>query len=391
MRQRRLCAAMMLLNASLLSGCGSSSPAPHATATPPSPLVGHQRASASPHPSALEVTFSASQPADGWVVMEAGTVSELYQTTNAGRQWQRVMGVRPDADGSILVMGSRVWVPVKAPHHTISLRFSVSSHRNWVSQRLQATTRTVPWAHYANVVMPQTTTGAPWLLAASQYLGMTELYTLFRYDTRRERWVAVAPSPLGQRGDATPGLSVTGPHTLWWSTGGNGTQGQLDRITLIHGRATVHAALLPGWPVTSTCGTQTIETDRRVGVPAFTGRKGRVFASWAGCDTTVHVAIWGTTDGGRHWQQAALPSGLYWGQWANAAVGYAWSASGKQWWTTIDGGRHWTTTRLPTPLQRLDEVSPQDLWAIGGAANNQLLHSTDAGLHWSTVPLPAPQ
>lgn len=389
MRQRRLCAAMMLLNASLLSGCGSSSPAPHATATPPSPLVGH-RASASPHPSALEVTFSASHPADGWVVMEAGTEPELYQTTNAGRQWQRVMGVTPHADGSTLVMGSRVWVPIKAPHHAIALRFSAAPHRNWVSQRLQATTRTVPWAHYANIVMPQTTTGAPWLLAASQYLGMTELYTLFRYDTPRERWVAVTPIPLGLRGDASPALAVTGPHTLWWSTGGNGTQAQLDRITVLHGRATVHAALLPGWPVTSTCGTQTIETDRRVGVPAFTGRKGRVFASWAGCDTAVHVATWATTDGGQQWQPAgSLPEGAVWGQWANASVGYAWSADGRRWWTTVDGGQAWAGVELPTPLQRLDEVSPQDLWAIGGAANNQLLHSTNAGLLWSTVPVPS--
>jgi hypothetical protein len=37
-RQRRLCAAAMLLNANLLSGCGSPSTAAHATPTPHHPL-----------------------------------------------------------------------------------------------------------------------------------------------------------------------------------------------------------------------------------------------------------------------------------------------------------------------------------------------------------------
>ncbi len=390
MRQRCLGVAAILMSAGILAGCGSFSTASHAPPTAPS---SHARG-AMPAPlqsSVFQVTFSVQNPADGWMVVDVGSTPALYRTTDEGRNWQRIVGVIPNALGSILVIGSHVWVPTTAPHHALTLAFSGTPGKNWVSQPLQATTQAVPWDAYANVVMPQTTTGTPWLLAASLYLGMTELYTLFRYDTHTGRWVAVVPMPLGQRGDESPGLAVTGRHTLWWASGGNGTQAQLDQVAVAHGRATIRAATLPGWPVTSPCGRETVNTDRRVGVPAFHGPTGRVMASWDGCHKAVHVATWTTTNGGQQWDQgAALPTGAFWGRWASPSVGYVWSASGERWWTTTDGGQTWSSSSLPAPLQRLDVVTSQDLWAIAGSGQNHLLHSSDAGLHWTTVPLPSP-
>jgi len=352
-----------------------------------------------------QIMFNSTDPADGWMIAHPRKTPRLYRSTDGGLNWHRVASHMPNRYQMILEAGKKTWVFVRAARHNSSL---ASFPNEWATvyfrtmqsagtvEPIRATTRPkVPWASFETFMMPPQTSNAPWLLAESIWNPGTMMYTLFHWNATQARWVAVTPIPLGVRGDVSgpPGIMATGSHTLWWTSSGNGTLGQLDRVTIAHNRAKIQAANLPEVPLRSACPSGgTVLTERAFGVPAFSGPRGRVTVSWEGCHTRVHFGTWATTDGGRRWHRAGtLFSGAAGNQWASFSVGYAWSIpkgryeeGSQQWWTTTDGGKHWIPTiRLPAQARNtLEVVTPQDLWVLAG---NQLLHSADAGIHWTSV------
>ena len=344
-----------------------------------------------------QITFSSGHPAYGWMVGQTNprSPSILYRTTNNGRQWHKVRSLPSLGYSDLLAVGGTIWIPIQTATHSLrrslALAYSRKPYVQWSSQPLIATTRSVPWEHYITLVMPQHTLKAPWLLAESQW-NTEGLFSLFHYEPKRRHWTAVDPVPLGLRGQASPGITVTGPGTLWWSSGGTGgAAAQLDRVTVARNHARVQAAILPGLPVRSACaGGSTVLTDRSIGVPVFQGPQGQVMASWAGCqgNSRVYMRTWVTNNGGQSWHpMGGMPRGATTGMWASLSVGYVWSVNGKHWWATRDGGKTWKAAVLPPSiqLQTLDVVRPQNLWAIAGHREPYLLHSTDAGIHWIPV------
>lgn len=358
-----------------------------------------------------QIVFNPSDPAEGWMIATPRMTPVLYRSINGGSDWHRVPRHIPNVYQRILGVGTKTWVLVRTAHRDPGL---ASFPNQWATvyfptmqsagtvERIRATTRTTlpPWASFADFLMPQQASNANWLLAESFWNPGTMMYTLFHWNATRNRWVAVIPTPLGVRGDVTgpPGILVAGSHTVWWSSGGNGALGQLDRVTITHNRAKIQAAALPGLPLRSACPSGgSVLTNRAFGVPAFSGLRGRVTVSWVGCGTQVHFGTWATTDGGRHWHRTGvlLPgaAGDQWVKWTSFSVGYAWSIpngpdekgyTNPQWWTTMDGGKQWIrTVRLSAQASNtLEVVTPHDLWVL---ARNRLLHSTDAGIHWTSV------
>jgi len=356
-----------------------------------------------------QMEFSTTNPADGWMIASPQKTPILYWSTNGGSDWHRVPQRIPRLY-QILKAGTKTWVLVRTARHDPKL---ASFPNEWATvyfptmqstgmmERIRATTRlTLPWSSFEGFLMSQQPSNANWLLAESIWNLGTVMGTLFHWNSTGKRWTAVTPTPLGVRGDVLgpEGITVTGSDTLWWSSGGNGSMGQLDRVTITHNHAKIQVATLPGLPMHSACRSGgSVLTGRTFGVPAFSGPRGRVTVSWVGCSHQVHFGTWATTDGGRHWYRTGIllpgAAGDQWVKWASFSVGYAWSIpqgpeengdTNAQWWTTTDGGKHWVPTiRLPMQdSNALEVVTPQDLWVL---AQNRVLHSTDAGIHWTSI------
>lgn len=102
-------------------------------------------------------------------------------------------------------------MPIQTAKHSLRRSFALTYSRNpydlWTSQPLEATTRPVPWAHYSSIVVPPQASNAPWLLAESQWNGLTGFFTLFHFDPQQRHWTAFDPIPLGVRGGASPGIT----------------------------------------------------------------------------------------------------------------------------------------------------------------------------------------
>lgn len=343
-----------------------------------------------------QIAFSTNDPAQGWMIATLRHHPVLYRTTNRGRDWHPVPGISPRF--SLGIAGTKMWVPIRTDRHDKNLAYFPNQYAlayfptissPGTVEPVNATPHSTgwkPWSVYDALLLPQQSANpfhTFWLLAESPWNPGTGLFTLFHWNSKHRQWTAVAPVPLGVRGDDAFGITITGPHTLWWSSGGNGTLAQLDRVTITHHHATVQAVTLPGWPENSPCSSGgTVLTDRRVGVPAFSGPDGRVMASWTGCqaNSVVHLQTWATVNGGQSWHPTGtMPPGAVGGRWASSAMGYAWSMNQRRWWITTDGGRQWVAT---AQIQTLDVVTPQNLWVVAG---NRLLHSTDAGVHWIPV------
>lgn len=341
-----------------------------------------------------QIMFSPTDPADGWMIASPRKTPMLYRSTNGGSDWHRVPQRIPNLAQILGMTGTKTWVLLRTARHDPALVYFPTMESTGTVERIRATARTtLPWSSFDDFYMPQQPSSTRWILAESVWNPGTGMFTVFHWNTKRSRWTTVAPVPLGVRGDAYPGIAVTGPNTLWWSSGGNGgSLAQLDRVTIGHHHAKIQAATLPGLPMHSPCSPKrSVLTDMRFGVPAFSGQHGRVMVSWSGCGTIVHLRTWTTTNGGQNWQPARpMPRGAADGMWASLSVGYAWSLGHHHLWMTIDGGTQWVATSWPSTMQiqprSLDVVTPHNVWAMASHGTDTIvLHSADAGIHWTPV------